>query len=85
MKNRIARILALILLAGALSPLGVGQTSFRGYCDRMDNPARAGWAHVTFSSDLSNRRHERHVGLTVELFGYSMRLSLQARHRRLAV
>ena len=63
MKNRIARILALILLAGALSPLGVGQTSFRGYCDRMDNPARAGWAHVTFSSDLSNRRHERICGL----------------------
>ena len=71
--NRIARTLALIVLAAAFSPLCQAQSSFSCYLRRAD-AEQSGWAHLSVDSELSNR-HEKHLAVTMELFGFSVSLS----------
>jgi hypothetical protein len=75
MKNRTVRTLTLIVLAAALSPLCVAQSSFTGDLHRMDNSEHAGWAHLSFDSELGSNRHEQHLTMTLELFGFSFGLT----------
>ncbi|MGA2674273.1 MAG: hypothetical protein ABSE99_13705 [Terracidiphilus sp.] len=75
MKNRIARTFTLIVLAAALSPLCVAQSSFTGDVHRAANSDRSGRTHLSFNSELSNGRHENHLAMTMNIFGFSMSLS----------
>jgi hypothetical protein len=71
MKNRIARILALLVLAAAFSPLCQAQSFFT--CD-LYRTNQSGWARLYVNSELSNR-YEKHLAVTLEIFGFSMSLS----------
>lgn len=73
MKKRIARTLALIVLAAALSPLCQAQSSIT--CDLYKADAgQSGWVHLSVDSELSSR-HVKHLAVNLELFGFSMSLS----------
>jgi hypothetical protein len=73
MKNRIARTLALIVLATAFSPLCQAQSSFT--CDLYRASAEhSRWVHFSVSSELSSR-YEKHLAIALELFEFTLSLS----------
>jgi len=73
MKNRIAKTLALIVLATAFSPLCQAQASFTCDLDRTD-AQHSGWVHFSVNSELSSR-YEKHLAIALELFGFTLSLS----------